>query len=97
MNVQPIDQTAARIIGDAAGAFVFTLAIAGTEQHFKERVAAEFHEDGFAVFEWDEIIPFDLSTTEFEAETRDCFASISPEHPVQYARFDSYPREGLNA
>ena len=97
MNVQPVSREA-EWIGDVAGAFVFTLALAHSEQQFKELVAAEFHSDGFAVLEWGKIIPFDRSTPEWPTEDgRILNEHLCPEHPVQYARFDSYPRDGLDA
>jgi hypothetical protein len=97
VNVQPVNENAAWI-GDVAGAFVFTMGIAASEEHFKELVAAEFHNDGFAVIEWEKITPFDLATTVFEAENARLLREhLCMENPVQYARFDSYPREGLDA
>ena len=95
VNVQPVSEKA-EWIGDVGGAFVFTLALAHTEQHFKELVASEFHDDGFAVIEWAEISPFDLSMNWDTENARALREHLCSEHPVQYARFDSYPREGLD-
>jgi hypothetical protein len=96
VNVQPISEKA-EWIGNAAGAFVFTLALAHSEEHFKELVAAEFHDDGFAVIEWGEIAPFDLSMNWETQNAQLLREHLCPEYPVQYARFDSYPRQGLDA
>jgi hypothetical protein len=75
VNVQPIDEKAAWI-GDAAGAFVFTLAIANSEQHFKELVVAEFHNDGFAVIDWDKIGPSILQPLNLKLRMLHCCESI---------------------
>jgi hypothetical protein len=97
VNVQPIPGEA-HVLGDVAGAFVVTLAIAANDTDFKERVTREFENDGFVVIDWGEICSFDLATNDWDSdETRELHECLCAEHPVQYSRFDTYSRTGLNA
>ena len=97
VEVQP-----SRLLSDwpplAAGAFVHTLAIASGEQHFKELVVRVFDSEGFTVIGWAEIMPFDLSVNDWHSEyAQELHDYLCPEYPVQFSKFDTYPREGLDA
>ena len=83
---------------DAAGAFVHVLALAFSEDHFKELAYGRLHQDGFTVVGCDLVRPFDPDINDWhEVEAAALHDSLNLSEPVSYSTFDTYPKDGLHA
>ena len=81
----------------AAGAFVHVIRLAASASHFKELAAAELYSEGFAVIGWNDVRSFDPEINDWhEEEAANLHERLSPAKPLQYSRFDTYPKEGLD-
>lgn len=89
LHVRPIRGIASEF-QDIAGAYVFVLAKALNDAHYRELVTAEMEGIGLTVIELmdsDRFVP----SADDAPDIRDCAMRLSDKWPVQYGSFQAYP------
>lgn len=74
------------------GAFASVLALAHDEAEYREVVAAEMQSLGLFIAEIEDFAPY-LPDQGDSQNVKLCAAQLSPEWPVQYGDFYSYPQD----
>ena len=90
-HVRPLPGQTGELNG-GAGAYALVLALAHDAHEFGELVASEMESLGLFVAELDDVGPFVLHEDDSES-VRNCAARLSPEWPVQYEDFHTYPHD----
>jgi hypothetical protein len=91
LHLRPVPGSDGGLSG-SAGAYAWVLALASSEDEYREMVAAEMNALGLFIAEIDQLDRF----SEFhhsESTIEECAANLSAEWPVQYHTFDCYPHD----
>lgn len=91
LHVRPLTGRTGGLHG-APGAYASVLALARDEADYREMVAAEMEKLGLFVAETEDLEPYEPRADDSE-NVQLCAARLSPEWPVQYHDFNSYPRD----
>lgn len=80
------------------GAFVNVVAIASSKEHFRELAAAALENDGYRILEIEDLQQIDLNDSDWTSDELELITeNLSPENPVSYGHFNTYPKDGLDA
>jgi hypothetical protein len=91
LHVRPLPGSDGGLNG-SAGAYAWVLALATSEEQYRELVAAEMNELGLFIAEINDLDRF----SEFydsDLTIENCADRLSSEWPVQYHTFDCYPHD----
>lgn len=84
--------------GDAYGAFVNVVAVASSSTHFRELATAALEEDGYQILGMEDLQEIDLHNSGWpDDELELVMKDLSADNPVSYGRFNTYPKDGLDA
>lgn len=92
LHVRPLPGQTGGLEGSRAGAFAVVLALARDEAEYREMVAQEMESLGLFIAEIEHVAPYESDVNETES-VRLCAARLSPEWPVQYHDFHTYPHD----
>lgn len=91
LHVRPLPARTGGLDGNA-GAYAIVLALAEDEVDYREKVTAEMESLGLFIAEIESARPYEPHPAIAES-VRLCAAHLSPEWPVQYRDFDTYPND----
>jgi len=92
LHVRPLPGQSGWLEDRPAGAYAIVLALARDEADYREKVAAEMESLGLFIAEVENAGRYEPHPEDAE-NVRLCAARLSPEWPVQYHDFHTYPND----